>query len=246
MTISLLPTHWRWLALLLLSLGLAAEPLRIGRSDSHSPLSDQGEALMRRVYGQLGIEVELVRLPTRRSLLLAAGGQLDAELLRIRQIGQEHPDLLRVPIAIAQVELGAYARPGTPVPGNWQALTRYRVAYMRGARFIERHLEPLPHKVEGLDSYDALRLVATRTADIALLPRSEAAQVLAREELSQVREVGFVSEVEPLYHYLHKRHRALLPRLNDALLRLRQQGELPDYESPLLKANKKENPVRDR
>lgn len=225
----------RPLLLCLFTLPLLAEPLRIGRVESFSPLSEQSERVLRRAYGQLGLEVEFVRLPARRSLLLAASGQIDGDLHRIIQIGGEQPDLIRIPIAINRVEVGAYVRLGTPWPTGWNGLGDYRIAYLRGIRFIERHLERLPNKVETADLRDALRMVASRTVDIALLPRSEANVVLALEEIGQVREVPFPHQPEPLYHYLNRRHQHLVPQLSEVLLRMRRQGDLDNLEESVSK-----------
>ncbi len=215
------------LAAALLTFGLgarAAEPLLIGVPEANT-LASMGQAVLRVAYERLGIELRPRVLPLRRSLVMAANGQLDGDLMRAAPVFTEHPTLLQVRVPAALAVYAAYKRGDCPQHISTAELARSRVSYFRGIRAIELQL-PQSALMAANNSWDVLRLLQQNISDYALGMRTETDQLLLSREMQGICRVAEPVIVQPLYHALHERHAALVPRLEAVLTEMDKKGEI--------------------
>ena len=210
-------------------LGAAAmAPLRIATdSNDHGGLAPAGRAVLTRAFARLGLPLKFESLPLRRSLRLSSQGELDGEALRVASLAEDNPQLLVVPVVIAEVELHLFARAALtrPLPDSIAALRPWRIAHQRGIVLLEQLLADMPRRLEVLTPADLLRTLRQDMADVGLLTLA-AGQPLP----AGAQEDGLVHAPEPLLRMplhvlLHKRHHALVPRLTAELQAMEASGE---------------------
>jgi hypothetical protein len=211
-------------------LGIAAAddaPLRIGRNEGPlSLLTDSSVAVMQSAYDRVGVKVRFERYPLRRSLSMANAGDLDGDTMRIADVGELYPNLIRIDVPINHVEITAYARaPCPPALSGWDALHGRRVAYERGVLVIERRRQGI-ESVQAQSEPELFRLLASGAAEIALGTGQDTDIVLRRSGEKGLCRIDGALERVPLYHYLHQRHAALAQRLKAELQAMQKRGEI--------------------
>lgn len=92
-------------------------------------------------FNRMGIVLEIVPMPSKRSLENANNGIEDGNFIRTDGITQAYPNLIKVPEKIAVNRIVAFAKQ-TDIPVNgWKSLLQYHVVYVNGWRNCERELK---------------------------------------------------------------------------------------------------------
>lgn len=183
------------------------------------------EEVLRAAYKRLGIEIEVKELPARRAIVLANTGGVDGELSRIAGIEKKFTSLLPVRVPINFIE-GVVLSKDKPVKVNgWDSIRHMKVAIRRGVVFTEKGT--IGMDVQVLNSWQsALAALQTGRADVVVIPRTLAANILLHYEPRNI----FVNEPPiismPLFHYLHKKRSSLVPLLERVLNEMQAEGEI--------------------
>lgn len=212
-----------FLATLLLCLSSNAKQLfTITAPEGHYllPLAQQ---IVTEVYQPLDIEIELLTLPTARSLRYVNDGLADAELARVEGIEQEFTDLMPVPVPLVTLYLIAVARTADVSIKSMQQARGGRVAIKLGSKYVEQYTKDW--KVIQVESMEQqLQLLVNARVDYILIDAIQPTVNLTavyKGHLHQ-RAIQRVS----VYHYIHKKHQQLLPALTAELQRLHNSGRI--------------------
>ena len=184
---------------------------------------DAGENLLREAYKRLGISVKTTVLPGERGLILANHGQTDGELNRIAGLENDYHNLIMVPVPLSNIEAVALVRNVRFKVVGWESLKGRAIGIRLGSKFAEKGTKGM--KVSAVPQYPALlKMLELGRVDVVVGAR---ATFLA--ELQKMREEGGADMVAGLtileppidhiktYHYLHIKHKALLPEITKAL-----------------------------
>jgi polar amino acid transport system substrate-binding protein len=177
------------------------------------------------VFREIGLEAEVLIYPTatERGMLNANEGVEDGLAMRVAGLEKQYPNLIRVPEDVAVNDFVA----GTTGPrfstDNWDSLSPYVVTYIIGWKVFEQNVPKGKEITLVRDADQLFGLLKTGRADVALYERWQG--------LAKSRAMGLKLQVlEPplvrtkMYMYLHKKHAALVPRVAEALLKLKQNG----------------------
>lgn len=183
-------------------------------------------------FQQLNMDVEVRMYPPLRGALEAEAGNVDGEVGRAYAYIDTHPHLIRVEPALLSFRVTAFTRiPGLRITG-WDSLkgTPYRVEYRSGYSTFKARLEqtlPLQQISAVVDSKIGLQNVALGRTDVFIDLEENVKVQLDRlqNRYAQVYNAGLVQDT-PVYIYLHKRHAALAPRLEEALSRMKASGAI--------------------
>jgi polar amino acid transport system substrate-binding protein len=212
---------WRLAFSLLLSCALMAEragaeeALRISADDG-APLFQDVSQILQAAYGRLGLKMEIVRRPGRRSVIEADAGLFDGELVRAPIIESDFHNLIRVPVPVATIDIVAFVGDDKIVVHHRADLANLRVGYERGLLLIEKDPDAKGY-FPGNNLDTLLKLLAEGKLDVVLdVPRDvEAAK--QRLQLPQLQATDLVFASSPMFHYLHKSHQALVDPLANAI-----------------------------
>jgi polar amino acid transport system substrate-binding protein len=204
-----------------------AEPvLRLARLEN-VPDQALGAEILKAVYRRLGIPVEFVDLPAKRSLLESSEGRVDGEVQRILAVGTQYPTLLALHPSFNYIEPSAFVKDAELRVEGWASLAPHSVGIVRGVGSSEAGTRGMP-RVEAVSTMDQLmQALAAGRYDVAVNDRFSGLLIIQRLGLA-----GVVRVVEPplqhipLHHFLHERHRALLPRIEQVLRGMQTSGEL--------------------
>lgn len=183
------------------------------------------DQLIAAVFRELGLEAELLIYPTatERGLRNANEGVDDGLAMRVAGLEQQYPNLIRVPEPVAINDFVAISirhRFATP---NWASLQPYGVSYIIGWKVFEQNLPTGRERTLVRDAEQLFTLLARDRVDVVLYERWQGlAQTRAMGLQVQVLEPPLVRT--PMYIYLHKKHAALVPRVAQALARLKHNG----------------------
>lgn len=183
------------------------------------------DQLMAAVFREVGVEAELLIYPTatERGMLNANDGIDDGLAMRIAGLEKQYPNLIRVPEAVAVNDFVAITTGHRFATSGWESLQPYVVSYIMGWKVFEAHLPKGKELTLVRDAEQLFTLLDKGRADVALYERWQG--------LATTRAMGIqVQVMEPplvrtnMYMYLHKKHAALVPRVAQALVKLKKNG----------------------
>lgn len=182
----------------------------------------EGLRLLREAYAAIGVQFSVLYLTPNRSIQEVESGAADCELLRIRQVGDHFTEIVRVEIPVISLPIYAYTNDPQLAGLALHEMGRYRVGYVDGALFAKRMTAKLPD-VTPVESPDMLfKMLEVDRLDIVIAAENPGDTVmktvgngLIYKGAKQLRSVEF-------YHYLNRRHRALVPRIEWLLTELKE------------------------
>lgn len=200
----------------------------------HAPLSYSSLAVLKAAYAKIGIDVSGLKLPAARSLVQSDAGMTDGEVHRIKSIAQEHPQLIRIKVPINTVEGMALSCDNYIDTTDLNSLKDYRIGIKTGTRYAEKLTEEMPFITELPDENRLKELLLAKRLDVVIGDRPWAER--QTEECLRINEPPLV--VIPLYHYLHKSHADLVPKITDVLQKMANSGESKRIVKKTLKSIK--------
>lgn len=230
---------WR-LALACLAL-LAAVPahaqdtIRLARI---ADIPDQyvGGEMLRAVYARLNIKLEFEDVPGKRALALSSAGEVDGEIQRIGTLSRDYPTLVQVTPAINYIEPAVFATRLRFEVQGWDSIKDYSVGIVRGVGSSEAGTRGMARvtATTGLDNM--VRMLDADRFDVMVTDLFSG--------LAAVRKLSLQDRIYPLspplerihiYHYLHERHRDLVPKVGEMIARMEASGELAALREALVK-----------
>jgi polar amino acid transport system substrate-binding protein len=210
----------------LCSTAYAQPPLRIARIEN---IPDQfvGGEILKVVYGRLNIPMELVDMPAKRALLESSAGDLDGEVQRNMNVQSQYPSLIMLRPAINYIEPSVFSKKFRFQVNGWDSIKGYKIGIVRGVGTSEDGTRGMEH-VLAVTTLDQLMLaLAADRIDVAVSD--------AFSGLAAVKKLGLQNQIEVLtprlqkndiYHFLHEKHRDLVPKVEQVLKEMQARGEL--------------------
>jgi polar amino acid transport system substrate-binding protein len=220
----------RWFVVSLISvlmLGLhggpaAAEKFRITTAET-----DQIRMLVpliKEVYRRIGHEAEVTFLPSLRSLASSNSGKFDAELARTTTAVVEYPNLVQVPEPSFVVSASVIVQKGSDISeATWKTVGKHSIVYPRGYVLLDARTRGMNATVVGKPDNIA-RMVMKDRVEIGILLTYDAEKFAS--EMSSLRVIEPPIETVALYHYVHFKHRSLVPLLKEVLIKMHKTGEV--------------------
>jgi hypothetical protein len=210
-------------------------PVRVGTWDRDGNLLiGVSEALLARLYADVGQPMVFVDLPTRRAGQLLTQGQLDANVHRASDFLSANPEVIAVPTPLNRVAMRAYTVQPTLQAVHWKDLAALRVAHLRGVLRVEQLMLPNQRRVESASVRDLWRLLATDVADVVLVNEMASAPAQHPSGLPELRRLEHVFDEHPVHHVLWATQARLASRLNTALIALQSSGNLDGLQQSAL------------
>lgn len=192
------------------------------------------EALLRKAYATLNLDVTYEALPLPRAQVEMRAGRVDAVAMRTEAYFEQSPFVRKVDVPLLQLHLYAYARPPCPRSISVDDLGRRRVSMQRGMSAAEA-LVPEASRLPANTPADAFLNLANGTADYALtLSTPWMVEVPVETRQGAICVIPTPLARTMLYHGVHESRAAWVPALEQALRGMRERGEIQqawsDYE----------------
>ncbi|MCW8866058.1 MAG: hypothetical protein OQK09_06990 [Colwellia sp.] len=189
------------------------------------------DLLLKEAFSRLDRNITIEKKPAERSLKDANNGVSDGEFLRVSDIGLLYPNLLIVPEPLYDMEFVAFSKiENLTLPKNWESLSEYNVGYVIGWKIIEENIDGMPGNA-GVANQDMLfKLLDANRFEIAIYSRNFGHQLVRKLALKNIYSTSQPLAVEPMYLFLHKRHKALIPRLTNILKEMKAEKPFLQFE----------------
>ena len=185
--------------------------------------------VLEQIYKQVGYEIAFVDYPGKKSVEKANAGEADGENMRRSGLARIYPNLIQLSHPHVEMNFRIYTKHNDEyfaAPDSWKSS---RVGIVRGvivAEEITQGLKPVLYDSVG-ELFDQLNQdkidVAIATDLIGGL------EVFLNHPRANIRAWGNSLKTVFLYHYVHKRHAALVPVLNEQIELLRKNGGLQKF-----------------
>lgn len=186
--------------------------------------------ILRRAYQKMDIRVEIAELPGKRGLIYSNEGKTDGEAFRIIGIEEEFTNLRRIDVVVGEDQMFFFVKRGHEFPvEGWESVPKdIIIGYQRGVKFIEANTEKYGLKTQPADSSEQLfkMLSAGDRVDAIIDGFPEGSRIITDYGLQEIIRLNPPIQTVVLYHYLHKKHAHLLPKVTTVLKEMEVAGEL--------------------
>lgn len=184
------------------------------------------EALLRKAYATLGLQVEFAPWPLPRTQVELRNGRVDAVAMRVEAYFEQTPFVRKVDVPLLTLHVYAYARPPCPNALPVEELARHRVSYQRGMVAAEA-LIPEAARMPANTPSDAFLNLDSGIADYALvLTTPWMAEVPVDTRQGTLCRVPTPLSRATLFHGVHESRAAWVAPLEQALRAMRERGEI--------------------
>ena len=195
-------------------------------STNNTPLDRKAlQALSEEAFRRAGVGLQLVSLPSERSLVAANQGEVDGEGLRVAGLEDSYGNLVRVPERYVAISFVAFARDRTiSVAQGWDSLKPHRVAFIHGWKMFESNASAA-RTVNKVDKPEQLfQMLEHGRIDLALYTLADGAAQVRKLGLQGVVALSPTLKDVDMYLYLHRKHAALVPKIASALREMKADG----------------------
>lgn len=182
------------------------------------------DSVATQAFKRIGIRLIIQNIPAQRALVNANRGISDGDLARIQGIEKRYPNLIRVPEIIWVAEINAFSKDPTISLQHWRDLKRFSLAYIRGWVVFDNNV-PKAAMINKVLLPEALfKVVERERVQLALYEKKMGLSVIKQLAIQGVRAVNDSLLMTPIYIYLHKKHRDIIPQLTKAIQDMKQDG----------------------
>jgi len=188
------------------------------------------QAMLVAAFASLDITVEFRYRPDKRSIVEANSGQVDGEFARIPSIVNDYPNLIVVPVSLADLDVVAFtAKPTIDLSGYIIGEQQYRIGYLSGWKNVRDLLANYPNKKEIGEYTTLFRLLIRQRVDLVFFTQTAGEKILrATPNIPYSKSSSLLAY--SVYLVLHKKHAQLVPKLAASLQRV-QKGYLTNYRN---------------
>lgn len=175
------------------------------------------ELILRKAYQEMGIELQVIHVPIARSLHLANNGEVDGEVSKISAVAHRYPNLIKVPVAINHIDIRMFAYNQKILAQN-VTHNFARIGCVRGVVLVEKIINELKVQCNTMNNYQqAIHFLNQNKLDVLVLPLAIGIYFKGIDPQFSASHYSESLGNEPLFHYLHKKHRDLVPELTSIL-----------------------------
>jgi len=183
------------------------------------------ENIVREAYSRLGISIEVRRFQSAKALLASSTGEVDGELVRLNLIGDQYPNLIQIPVALASIDSVAFTKEWEFDIEGWESLEGYHVGIMRGAVYAELGTRGIKRTIYEASEQGFIDLTAGRI-DLFITTRVNGMNIIKKKGYQDLKVLEPPLISMPVYHYLHVKNQHLVPDLTEMLFNMENEGAI--------------------
>ena len=182
------------------------------------------DLLYRELFARLGIAFEIQPLPAERALQNANAGIDDGEICRVAGLQNIYPNLVHTTEPVMGYQMVVFSKEKNFQVAGPESLNPHELGIVTGWKILERTTQHHPSRIM-VDSADQLFLMLDQgRIEIALIERLVGMEAVNHLGLKGVRILSPPFLTGDWFLYLHKKHQALIPRIDAELRRMKQDG----------------------
>ena len=184
--------------------------------------------MLEKVYENLGIRIRIQAFPANRALILSNSGEFDGEVQRIDGIEENYPNLIKVPEPIFVLEASVFVKNAEITIEGWSSLKTYRIGIPRGIKYLETNTDGM-NRIIASSIEQLFYLLDASRVDIVIISTNYGKEFLENHRNLNIMLITPPIIKVPLYHYLHKKHKAIVSIVKDNIKQLKEEGKLDNF-----------------
>lgn len=188
-----------------------------------------GVLIMKRVYEKAGLTLTATPFPGLRAQSMANSGEMDGEVMRIWGYGDQTKNVIRVPTPFYSVVTTGFHKESDPVSVNSKEdLKKYSLLKVLGVKHTDEITKGISSKniTNVSDPIKMMKFLHDGKPNLALTNPLEGDIIIKQLKYTNIVPLKKPLATQPLYHYLHKSHADLVPKIDATLKSLQGSGEL--------------------
>lgn len=181
-------------------------------------------ALLTECFNRMGIVLEILPMPSKRSLINADNGTEDGNFVRTDGITQKYSNLIKVPEKISENRIVAFSKDTGMKINGWKSLLTYHVAYVNGWRNCERELKNARAITVVKNEALLFTFLEKDRAQVGIFGQRTGMAVLEQLGYSRITPLAPPIVISDLFLYLHKKHQNLIPDIVSTLREMKKDG----------------------
>lgn len=189
--------------------------------------------VMEEAYRRLGMSMVVNYLPGERSLYSANNGEMDGELYRRLGMERDYPNLIILPVPLLTYEIVIFTQGTTFLVNGWESLRPFTIGFVKGIKIIEKNTVGMKLEQTATMRQAFLKMSLGRS-DIVVANRNSGLAVLKEMKLPDIKVLEPPLASFPVFHYLHKKHEALVPKLTQILQQMQKDKTIERIQKTVM------------
>ena len=189
-------------------------------------IDKSGRVILEEAYKRIGEEVTFHFLPGERALEMSNNGETDGEMFRVDNMQEKYLNLVKVPTSYIQVENVAFTKTVDIHVSGYDSLKPYRIGFRIGLKAAEAGTAGFAQVYRVKTMQQAFAMLNLGRVDVVIDGRMVGSSQVEKLGLEGVRILDDSVDRVPLYHYLHKKNQALVPKLDAAFQSMLKDGTI--------------------
>lgn len=226
------------ISILLSSFSYAQETLIFsGGEKKHNPTYKISRAILKEAYQRIGMNISFAILPASRGLKMSSNGVLDGEMHKIAGIDKNNKNLIMIPVPINKIDVVAFVKNPNITINSAHDLIHHKIGVEKRMKFADELTQGLD--VEKATSIKQLFLMLDKERlDVVVTVHIAGLHTIKELHLEGAQFKIFPLQQKKMYHYLHFRHQAVVPRITETLKTMEEQGLITQrYKQVIAKAS---------
>jgi ABC-type amino acid transport substrate-binding protein len=195
-----------------------------------------GGEMLRAVYAKLNIKLEFEDVPGKRALALSSSGEVDGEIQRIGTLSRDYPTLVKVTPAINYIEPAVFTTKLHFDVDGWNSIRAYSIGIVRGVGSSEAGTRGMDRVTATTGIENMIRMLDADRFDVMVTDLFSGLVAVRKLDLqARIYPLSPPLERISIYHYLHERHRDLVPKVGQVIAQMEASGELATLREALVK-----------
>ncbi|WP_158970307.1 transporter substrate-binding domain-containing protein [Paraglaciecola sp. L3A3] len=173
-------------------------------------------------YTSIGYQLEFLILPAKRALVESNAGYTDGETARVQGLETSYPNLVRIPVAICHMKQNLYALKSNETIRH-APIKNLKLGILNGGFYVEKKYTQY-NPIRAINNEQLFNLLMKGRVDAVVMSPSVLKKVSNKKEIDLLFKIEKFTPTVPLFHYLHKKHKPLIPQITKALQELEKLG----------------------
>jgi len=182
--------------------------------------------IVRVAYERIGVGVEFDDLPAQRGLEWANSGRTDGDLARIDGTDKKFVNLIKISTPVTSFKGVVFTKNIERNILSWKDLNGLSIGIIGGIRYSDIGTKGLD-RVLARDMHHLFKLLEKEHIDVAVAVLDAGKiEVYQNHGGSNIHTIGQPLFEAPLFHFVHKRNKDLVPQLESVLQKMMETGEI--------------------
>ncbi len=193
---------------------------------SNEQTHELAKDVVRAAYEKIGFTVEFNDLPARRALEWANAGKTDGDLARIDGTEKLFTNLIKISTPVTEFKAVVFTRNIKRDISSWEDLKGLSIGIIGGIRYSDIGTKDL-NRILAKDMSHLFKLLSKDRIDVAVAVLDAGKiEIYKNFKEEQIHIIGDPVFSAPLFHFVHKKNKDLVPQLEAAFQEMMKNGEI--------------------